>query len=611
MLVFSSAQQDTYNSAATKSLAAPIRGNRVTDTAPMPLARACDVCFKRKIQCITSHDGGPCDWCRHQNLECKFSRGKRVNGLSRTKSSKKVTELLARIDQLEKELACAKADAFRSTISPQLPESKIPASNQATLRVGQNWYHRGMAIVSEDGVKWIKSTTTQDTTRFEKHLLGSAHLFSCISYPTHPSSGESWELPDIGLAFRTFNADTNLAYAAFNPNASQGHLAARASLLAAFTVASYLKTSEEVASIDAQAIASRAQGLLGRIDGFANLDALQAILLLYKYRVATGQYDAAGALLPTACRMVYALDGHMKLPTPSKAAPDMRKEHIRNLFWTCYIADKDMSLITGQPPLLADEYMDLSDAGCSSPAQELDEVIDSSVACKLLAFATGDRRLGLLKAKVFRVLYSPTALHITDSELLTRIRQLDDELENWRVNTCPVLRPKLGIARNSSGYGSAQTCLRAAHLQLEYNYLLTMVHSVVRRFGVAHDPDSGLPEDIHQVMHSSIDLALGAARNTIHAISEPASVLKDKTWYTVFHPLVAAMSLFVNILIHPTSDQAITDVEWLASASKTINELSVTCSAEELKYLKQAGDFVAELLKLANGAISRHACGIS
>ncbi|KAK9438164.1 N-terminal fungal transcription regulatory domain-containing protein [Metarhizium brunneum] len=543
----------------------------------------------------------------------------------KTKSSKKVTELLVRIDQLEKDLACAKADAFRSALSLQLPESKIFASNQATLRIGQNWYHRGMPIVSEDGAKWIKSTTTQDTTRFEKHLLGSAHLFSCISYPTCPSNGESWELPDIGLAFRAFNADTSsffrlgigildkplfaetidLAYAAFNPNAWQRHLAARASLLAAFTVASYLNTSEEVASIDAQAIASRAQSLLGRIDGFANLDALQAILLLYKYRVATGQYDAAGALLPTACRMVCALDGHMKHPTPSKAAPNMRKEHVRNLFWTCYIADKDMSLITGQPPLLSDEYMDLGDSECSSPSQELDEAIDSSVACKLLAFATGDRRLGLLKAKVFRVLYSPTALHITDSELLTRIRQLDDELENWRVNTCPLLRPKLGIARNSSGYGSAQTCLRAAHLQLEYNYLLTMVHSVVRRFGVAHDPDAGLPEDIHRVMHSSIDLALGAARNTIHAISEPVSVLEGKTWYTVFHPLTAAVSLFVNILIHPTSDQAVTDVEWLALASKTIRGFAVTCSAEEVKYLQQAGDFTAELLKLANGAIAR------
>ncbi|KID69033.1 Transcription factor, fungi, partial [Metarhizium brunneum ARSEF 3297] len=522
-----------------------------------------------------------------------------------TKSSKKATELLARIDQLEKELASAKADAFRSTISLQLPESKISASNQAPLRLGQNWYHRGMPVVSEDGFKWIKSITTQDTTRFENHLLGSAHLFSCISYPTYPSSGESLELPDISLALRTFNAETSLAYADCNPNASQGHLAATASLLAAFTVASYLKTSAEVASIDAQAIASRAQGLLGRIDRFANLDALQAILLLYKYRIATGQYDAAGALLPTACRMVCTLDGHMKHPTPSKAAPDMRREHIRNLFWTCYIADKDMSLITGQPPLLADEYMDLGDAECSSPAQELDEVIDSSVACKLLAFATGDRRLGLLKAKVFRVLYSPTALHITDSELLTRIRRLDDELENWRVNTYPLLRPKLGIARSSSGYGSVQPCLRAAHLQLEYNYLLTMVHSVVRRFGVAHDPDAGLPEDIHRVMHSSIDLALGAARNTIHAISEPVTVLKGKTWCTVFHPLTAAMSLFVNILIHPTSDQAVTDVEWLALASKTIHGLAVACSAEELKYLQQADDFAAELLKLANGAIAR------
>lgn len=74
---------------------------------------------------------------------------------------------------------------------------------------------------------------------------------------------------------------------------------------------------------------------------------------------------------------------------------------------------------------------------------------------------------------------------------------------------------------------------------------------------------------------------------------------------TVFHPLTAAMSLFVNILIHPTSDQAVTDVEWLALASKTIHGLAVACSAEEVNYLQQAGDFAAELLKLANGAIAR------
>lgn len=33
-----------------------------------------------------------------------------------------------------------------------------------------------------------------------------------------------------------------------------------------------------------------------------------------------------------------------------------------------------------------------------------------------------------------------------------------------------------------------------------------------------------LPGDLHAVMHSSIDLALGAGRSTIHIISEPVDV---------------------------------------------------------------------------------------
>jgi hypothetical protein len=203
----------------------------------------------------------------------------------------------------------------------------------------------------------------------------------------------------------------------------------------------------------------------------------------------------------------------------------------------CYGADKDACLTTGRPPFLANEYADLNDAddhvAHQNAASELDEAFSNCpiVYDKLLAFLPKNPHVGLLKEKVFRLLYSPPALGISDSELLNRIRELDDSLESWRISITPGLRPKLAIVSSNVGPDSAFSCLKAIHLQLEYNYLLTMIHTTVRRFGASLEPHAVLPEDIHGVMHSSIDLALGAGRSTIHAVGEPNSILKQDTWY--------------------------------------------------------------------------------
>lgn len=64
------------------------------------------------------------------------------------------------------------------------------------------------------------------------------------------------------------------------------------------------------------------------------------------------------------------------------------------------------------------------------------------------------------------------------------------------------------------------------------------------------------------------------------------------------------MSLFVNILIHPAGAQAVADMESLALASRVVDKLRAqTVSEYEAKHNEQAGEFIAELLKLANGAI--------
>ncbi|KAJ4341545.1 hypothetical protein N0V85_009859, partial [Neurospora sp. IMI 360204] len=63
----------------------------------------------------------------------------------------------------------------------------------------------------------------------------------------------------------------------------------------------------------------------------------------------------------------------------------------------------------------------------------------------------GDLRLTLIKSKTCKLLYSASALRKSDAELLRDIRELDDELERWRLSVPERYRPALSLPRTSPG----------------------------------------------------------------------------------------------------------------------------------------------------------------
>lgn len=242
--------------------------------------------------------------------------------------------------------------------------------------------------------------------------------------------------------------------------------------------------------------------------------------------------------------MVCELDGHLQHPMDRENSYlGRRRDHIQKLFLLCYISDKDLALLSGLPPILANEYSDLGvldeqnsshdvflqSSGATADTDEIGAIAWN----RAIPFLPGDLHLGVLKERIFRLLYSPSALKIIDSELLTRIRQLDDELESWRLSVPLALRPKLSIP---SGHSVPPTLnflsyLRSVQLQLEYHYLLTIIHTPVRRFGAAQGAETSPPEDLHSAMHSSIDLSLEASRSTLNLLNEPIAMLKQKSFW--------------------------------------------------------------------------------
>jgi hypothetical protein len=66
---------------------------------------------------------------------------------------------------------------------------------------------------------------------------------------------------------------------------------------------------------------------------------------------------------------------------------------------------------------------------------------------------------------------------------------------------------------------------------------------------------------------------------------------------------MAAMPLFVNILIHPLGSPADNDLQILASASNMTRKIPTEIlSGEEIEQIQEIGEFVMELVRLCHSA---------
>lgn len=237
-----------------------------------------------------------------------------------------------------------------------------------------------------------------------------------------------------------------------------------------------------------------------------------------------GHWKDAAALLPTACSMTCLLGGHIDRSNDAKddksGLTQLRRRHIRNLFWFCYISDKDTSLRTGQPPLLTEAYCDLSLPDEYPRCYDLREATERSDVAHATVYYVGDPLLSHIKEKTSRLLYSSRAIRERDSKLLGSIRLLDEEIERWRLSIPPDFRPALSIFPQSLSIRpgmSGPQHRHYLHLQLEYHYIITFVHTTVRRYDANTAAGSGA-HDLHSVIHSSYDLSLEAGRSTLRCL---------------------------------------------------------------------------------------------
>lgn len=225
-----------------------------------------------------------------------------------------------------------------------------------------------------------------------------------------------------------------------------------------------------------------------------------------------------------AIRTVFSLGGHTIVPpSTSRKDPtiqDRRDIQLRNMFWLIYIIDKEIALRTGQPPIIHDEYCNLTLPYEYLEQQSAAMGADTHCHQSPMSLLPGDLRLSILKSKTCRVLYSVEASRKSDVELLRCIRELDEELENWRSSIPAEFAPALSTKyRHSNWCPDNDQCMgrnvRRIMLNLEYHHLMTIIHSASGR---CMKPMGGPDET--RVLQSSLELSVEASRATLDHLSE-------------------------------------------------------------------------------------------
>ncbi|KAF4438880.1 hypothetical protein F53441_12701 [Fusarium austroafricanum] len=480
--------------------------------------------------------------------------------------------------------------------------------------------HNGMPTLSEEGRQWITSKTGQDvlfnpsTEDFSKFLPSSASHY-------YHNSRDLYDLPERSVTERIFESFIQSTFSlvfpvvdrvlfkdtielAYQPHTDESpsleQLSAKVGVMAFVSITALFQESKEMPYVDTELYAMKARYLLTNVFDIASITNLQTVFKVTLHEIFSGRLRSGAVFHAIACRMVFSLGGHMYIsckPGNSQITrPERERRHLRLLFWLCYIFDKDIALRTGQPPLMSDDYCDLTlpdnYLDCYTYLPNLDDNLShlSVDDARLMPHLPGDPCLSHIKDKTSRILYSAQAAKKTPAQLLRDIRELDEELEAWRQTIPPNFRPVLSITDES------QVALEG----------MILPRTSGRCMGPDFENTHDLPEWLPGV-ESSMALALEASRSTlVYLRAAMCGLASEAFWVIVYYPTSAMMTLFFNILTDPLHERAEQDLELLKAAADLVNSLPVRrLTALEVSHMKMVNDFVVELVRLGRSAICK------
>ncbi|KNG90574.1 Zn(II)2Cys6 transcription factor [Aspergillus nomiae NRRL 13137] len=626
-------------------------------------ARACDACYKRKIKCDAAVP--QCNWCSHHNIPCTFERviHKRRKDKTNANTQQKSTGLAERIDRIEKLLTDSlfrepTANASPTSSGPSGFEIKLPGPShgQSSLpsSVPLHFAGRELSVVSQltgipfllpEGQEWVQSRTGQkidvdklSPTRppWEKQrALNSYAMFNDLQ------TGQIFDLPDRKVLelhleryrlslmqsifpivdYELFQETIDAVYQKPSPDSCYAESSLRGCIFAFLAFSSLIMnpcnevTAPTPPPVDGEKYFMKAHLLVPQIlQGTPTLDGVQAITAMALFELITGNLQSANYFGTLAARMLFMLGAHTSYPDeaeyPIKTTRGRRsrvQRQLRIIFWLGFTIEKDVCIRIGQPQMFTDENCDLTlppgyveQLYADMQVHHCVEELRTYEITRYPLFPV-DLRLSIIKSRAYSALYSFKALKKTDAEILKDIRELDDELERWRMSIPLEWRPTLSFSHETP---DPNVSMHSVMLRLNYHLCMTIIHQSSSRCKSWAKGQGGMMDGVS----SSLALSVEASRSTLLYIEAAEHVLVDGIFWTlIFYPMSALLAIFCNILQNPSDPQATKDVRLLRTATGMMERLfsRQPFAVAEIVHIKLVADFVSELYRLATCAIEK------
>lgn len=254
------------------------------------------------------------------------------------------------------------------------------------------------------------------------------------------------------------------------------------------------------------------------------------------YYILSGDLQSANMLISTAIHIVSMFGGHISPdsePSLSNSSRHVNRKlrttlHVRGLFWVCYSLDVDLALWTGYPTKINTQNCDLTlpprfEEAVRTFAVGGIRVLKDSEFTPLYA---SDLRLIPIKSRIYDALYSVNALRKSDADLLREIREIDYELEQWRLCLPPCIRPSLGSSKCK--LSARDFNMRAIMINLQYHHAISLIHRATGRCEAWKIYKSGDMDGVS----SSLALSVEASRSTLFFLKSAVNDIRDDHfWY--------------------------------------------------------------------------------
>ena len=272
---------------------------------------------------------------------------------------------------------------------------------------------------------------------------------------------------------------------------------------------------------------AQAHRLLLRVMQKQSLRAVQGMILLSLYMQPSGRTDSLWLMVGSLVRSAQSLGIHRKLPDytsqdgKNNRMTKVELEARKHAFWTIYILDNNLAVISGKPAAIhdCDCDQDLPDG----TADELPTL--GMLMCmdgKPFNFFNAQIQLAQISCDAQKRLYSAKAMNdLSKQQISAIINELHQRLLTWCHNLPPLLRPTTdGLAHHglleASRSPNIRTLLLVPLLHLRYHNTIMTIH---RRNFEEYSKDASSGHNTPSI-HSadSRTIALSAARASLRVV---------------------------------------------------------------------------------------------